>query len=62
MSAATAEKKGTPGRRTLRKKGRDKRNVKIHADKEFAKTYFAAKSKRAADKKVTFRKKKSKKA
>ncbi len=50
------------GRKTLRKLGRDKRSVKLHADKEFAKTYFAAKSKRAADKKVGFRKKKSKKA
>ena len=49
------------GRNTLKKLGRDKRKAKIHGDQEFAKTYFAAKSKRAADKKTAFRKKKAKK-
>ncbi len=49
------------GRKTLRKLGRDKRNTKIATNKEFAKTYFEAKSKRAADKIVAFRKKKNKK-
>lgn len=60
-TAQTETTKAKPGRRTLRKIGREKRKTKIHADKEFAKTYFAAKSKRAVDKKVTFRKKKLKK-
>jgi hypothetical protein len=49
----------------LRKKkkveGRKKRAVKLKSDKEFAKQYFEGKSKRAADKKSAFRKKKSKK-
>ena len=50
--------KAKPGRRTLRKAGRVKRNAKIVADKEFATKYFEAKSKRSIDKKVVFRKKK----
>ena len=72
MATATPETKakkakvqataGALGRRTLRKLGREKRKLKLVADKEFAKTFFAAKSKRSADKKVTFRKKKVKKA
>ena len=45
----------------LRKKGRDQRNAKLATDKEFAKTYFEAKSKRSTEKKSVFRKKKSKK-
>ena len=49
------------GRKTLRKLGRDKRKAKIQTDKEFAGKFFEAKSKRAADKKTAFRKKKSKK-
>lgn len=49
------------GRRTIRKMARDKRKTKIVADREFAKTYFEGKSKRSAEKKVAFRKKKSKK-
>ena len=60
-TTATTEKKTTPGRRVLRKSGRDKRNAKIATDKAFAKTYFEAKSKRATDKKSAFRKKKAKK-
>ena len=59
-TTATTEK-AKPGRRTLRKAGRVKRNAKIHADKDFAKKYFDAKSKRATDKKVAFRKRKAKK-
>ena len=59
--APAAGEAGKLGRRTLRKLGRDKRNTKIATDKEFAKTYFAAKSKRATDKKVAFNKKKRKK-
>lgn len=46
-------------KKTLRKMGRDKRSTKLATDKEFAKTYFAAKSKRSGDKKVAFNKKKS---
>ncbi len=60
-TATTTTEKGKPGRRTLRKLGRDKRQAKIQTDKEFAKAFFAARSKRAADKKVSFRKKKAKK-
>ena len=59
-TTATAEK-GKLGRRKLKKIGREKRKTKIHADKEFAKKFFEAKSKRSADKKTAFRKKKSKK-
>ena len=57
----TATPKAKLGRKTIRKLGRDKRHAKIHADKEFAKTVFEGKSKRSAEKKVAFRKKKSKK-
>lgn len=61
----TAEASAKPaaklGRRTLRTAGRKKRVAKLKTDKEFAKTYFAAKSKRSTDKKSAFRKKKSKK-
>ena len=57
----TSTTQGKPGRKTLRKAGRIKRNAKIVADKEFAKKFFEAKSKRSADKKTAFRKKKAKK-
>jgi hypothetical protein len=46
------------GRRTLRKQGRDKRKGKLASDKEFAKTFFEARSKRSTEKKSAFRKKK----
>ncbi len=49
------------GRRSIKKMGRDKRKAKVQNDKEFAKALFAGKSKRSADKKVAFRKKKAKK-
>ena len=58
-AAGTAKTK--PGRKTLRKAGRVKRNAKIVADKEFATKYFEGKSKRSADKKTAFRKRKAKK-
>lgn len=48
-------------RRKLKTAGRKKRAAKLMADKEFAKTFFEARSKRATDKKQTFRKKKSRK-
>ena len=57
----TTGEAGKLGRRTLRKLGRDKRHAKIHSDKEFAAKLFEGKSKRSADKKVAFRKKKLKK-
>ena len=58
----TATKTGTgPSRRTLRALGRKKRTLKLRSDKEFATTYFAAKSKRSTDKKSGFRKKKARK-
>jgi hypothetical protein len=45
----------------LKKKGREKRMAKVVGDKEWAKNYFEAKSKRSTEKKSAFRKKKSKK-
>jgi hypothetical protein len=49
------------GRRRQKTEGRTKRVLKLKTDKEFAKAYFEAKSKRSNDKKSAFRKKKSKK-
>jgi hypothetical protein len=49
------------GRARIRTEGRNKRKLKLQSDKEFAKTYFEAKSKRSVEKKSAFRKKKSKK-
>jgi hypothetical protein len=60
-TTTTTTPKAKLGRRTLRKLGRDKRNAKIVADKEFAKKLFDGKSKRAVEKKSAFRKKKAKK-
>jgi hypothetical protein len=48
-------------RKGKKAEGRSKRKLKLQADKAFAKQYFEAKSKRSADKKSAFRKKKSKK-
>ncbi len=52
-------------KRNLRKKtrraGKKKLAAKLHSDKEFAKTFFEARSKRQNDKKVAFRKKKARK-
>ena len=62
QAAATpdlAKKSGL--RRTKKAAGRKKKAVKLKTDKEFAKTFFAAKSKRANDKKAAFRKKKTRK-
>lgn len=53
--------KKSPARRKARRAGKKKLMAKISTDKEFAKTYFGAKAKRAADKKSAFRKKKSRK-
>jgi hypothetical protein len=60
LSAAELVKKRST-RRKLRTAGRKKRALKLNSDKEFAKTFFAARSKRAGDKKSAFRKKKSRK-
>jgi len=63
-TAATGTKatpKAKLGRATLKAQGRKKRKLKLATDKEFAKTFFAAKSKRANDKKAAFRKKKARK-
>jgi hypothetical protein len=57
-----AETKTTPrsklSRKTRKAAGRKKRATKIKTDKEFAKSHFAAKSKRSIEKKAAFRKKK----
>ncbi len=67
MPTAAAAKTATPsttpkaklGRRTKKTLGRNKRKLRLATDKEFAKTFFAARSKRSDDKKGAFRKKKS---
>lgn len=48
-------------RRTLRERARAKRKVRLATDKEFAKTYFEGRQKRAASKKVAYRKRHAKK-
>jgi hypothetical protein len=48
-------------RRRSRADHRKKLSAKLKTDKEFSKTYFGARSKRALEKKAAFRKKKSKK-
>lgn len=61
QTASAQPAKSNLGRRTLKTQGRKKRQLKLKTDKEFAKKYFEAKSKRSTDKKSAFRKKKSKK-
>ena len=58
MTQTATETKTAPSRKTLKAKGRKARKAKLATDKEFAKTYFGAKSKRSQDKKAGFRKKK----
>ena len=53
--------KAATARKFLRKQGRAKRSLKLKTDAEYAKTFFAARSKRSNDKKAAFRKKKSRK-
>lgn len=48
-------------KRRKKAEGRKKRSAKLKTDREFAKTFFEAKSKRAGEKKSAFRKKKSRK-
>ena len=48
-------------RRRKKAAGRKKRTLKLRSDKEFAKTFFEGRSKRANDKKAAFRKKKTRK-
>jgi hypothetical protein len=50
--------KTKPSRKTLRKKGRAKRKEKLKTNTEFKKAFFEGKSKRALEKKSSFRKKK----
>jgi len=50
----TTTPKSKLGRATLRALGRKKRTAKLQENKEFAKTYFEAKSKRSNDKKAAF--------
>ena len=45
-------------RKTLKWQFRQKRKKRLQSDKEFAKAFFEAKSKRSTEKKSTFRKKK----
>ena len=63
-SSTTAPANPTVARnekKKLRRAGKKKLALKLREDKEFSKTYFGAKAKRAADKKSTFRKKKNRK-
>lgn len=60
-TAATELAKKRALRRRSRADHRKKLAAKIKTDKEFSKTFFEARSKRALEKKSTFRKKKSKK-
>ncbi|MEN9723082.1 MAG: hypothetical protein RJB38_1068 [Pseudomonadota bacterium] len=57
----TATPKSKLSRANVRALGRKKRKAKLSSNKEVAKAYFEAKSKRSAEKKTAFRKKKSKK-
>lgn len=59
-SSQTASPKVT-SRRKLRALARKKRTLKLRTDKEFAKGYFEARSKRSADKKTAYRKRHAKK-
>ena len=70
MAETTTEKPKAPqnpptpanwGRRRRKTAGRSKRKLKLQADKEYARSYFAARSKRSTDKKSAYRKKKSRK-
>jgi hypothetical protein len=45
-------------RKQKKKEGRAKRKAKLSTDKEYAKAFFEAKSKRSAERKAAFRKKK----
>ena len=58
QAATTSQPTTPPSRKTLRAAGRKKRKLKLNTDKEFAKVYFDAKSKRSTDRKAAFRKKK----
>ena len=63
-AASTPAKKAPRTAAARRKKkvaGRKKRAKKLATNKDFAKQYFEAKSKRSVEKKSGFRKKKSKK-
>jgi hypothetical protein len=62
QTTATADlAKKRAQRRRLRAAGRKKLVAKLKTDKEFAKTFFEGRSKRANEKKSVFRKKKSRK-
>ncbi len=59
--SSPAQPKSPVSRRRKKAEGRKKRTLKLKSDKEFAKKYFEARSKRSTDKKSAFRKKKTKK-
>jgi len=58
MTQTATETKTAPSRRKLKAAGRKKRAQKLATDKDFAKSFHEAKSKRAVEKKASFRKKK----
>lgn len=59
---AKTTEKSKLSRRNRRKIGRDKRRSKLATDKEYAKGYFEARSKRSDEKKVRYKKRRAKKA
>ncbi len=61
MSTEAVATKSSVGRKRKKADGRKKRRAKLVSNRDFAKAYHEGKSKRAADKKSAFRKKKSKK-
>lgn len=62
VSTSTAAKTDSPNaRRVKRAEGRKKRVLKLKTDPAFAKQFFENKSKKALEKKSSFRRKKNKK-
>lgn len=55
------ETQATESKKIARRAAKRKLVARLKAEPEFAKTYFGAKSKRSADKKTTFIKKKTRK-
>jgi hypothetical protein len=60
-TAAAPTSSKVTSRRKLRALSRKKRASKIVSDKEFAKSFFEAKSKRSTDKKAAYKKRHAKK-
>ena len=57
-TATASATKASLSRKNIKKMGRQKRIQKLTADAEYRKAYFTGKSKRSAERKSAFRKKK----